>query len=44
LLFIIDKTADKSNIEKFGEDYRRYMQKVPRLNPLLGIYKFFQRK
>ena len=29
--------ADKDGIKKFGEEYKRYMQKVPRANFLLGI-------
>ena len=31
--------ADKSGIEKFGEDYKAYMKKVPRANFLLGIIR-----
>ena len=31
--------ADKSSIEKFGEDYKAYMRKVPRTNFLLGIIR-----
>ena len=29
--------ADKDSIEKFGDDYKQYMQRVPRANFLLGI-------
>ena len=36
--------ADKRLIEKFGDDYKRYMQKVPRANFLLGIIRLLQRK
>jgi protein-S-isoprenylcysteine O-methyltransferase Ste14 len=36
--------ADKRLIEKFGDDYRQYMQKVPRTNFLLGIIRLLQRK
>ncbi|MFX1499697.1 MAG: methyltransferase family protein [Promethearchaeota archaeon] len=32
---------DKNLIEKFGEEYKIYREKVPRLNPLLGIIKYF---
>ena len=35
---------EKSNIEKFGDDYKRYMQKVPRANFLLGIIRPLQHK
>jgi protein-S-isoprenylcysteine O-methyltransferase Ste14 len=36
--------ADKDAIEKFGNDYKKYMQKVPRTNLLLGIIRVLQRK
>jgi protein-S-isoprenylcysteine O-methyltransferase Ste14 len=29
--------ADKACIEKFGEEYVRYMQRVPRVNPVAGL-------
>jgi protein-S-isoprenylcysteine O-methyltransferase Ste14 len=35
---------DKKLIEKFGEDYERYKKKVPRLNPILGLIKYFSRR
>lgn len=31
--------ADSSLIEKFGDDYREYMKKVPRMNIVWGIKK-----
>ena len=31
--------ADKDAIEKFGEDYKTYMKRVPRANFLLGIMR-----
>jgi protein-S-isoprenylcysteine O-methyltransferase Ste14 len=34
--------ADQDCIEKFGEAYRDYMQKVPAVNFLAGIYRFLQ--
>ena len=34
-------SEDRMLIEKFGEDYTSYKKKVPRLNPLLGIIKYF---
>ena len=37
-------TEDKKLIEKFGEDYKKYIAKVPRLNPILGIIRYFIRK
>jgi protein-S-isoprenylcysteine O-methyltransferase Ste14/NAD-dependent dihydropyrimidine dehydrogenase PreA subunit len=33
---------EKGLILKFGDDYRRYMQEVPRLNPLPGIIRFLR--
>jgi protein-S-isoprenylcysteine O-methyltransferase Ste14 len=35
--------ADESLVEKFGDDYRCYMQRVPRLNFLSGIVRLLQR-
>ncbi len=31
--------ADRSCIEKFGDDYKRYMQKAPRVNVVAGIVR-----
>ena len=31
--------ADKYCIEKFGDDYKRYMERVPRVNFITGIIK-----
>ena len=36
--------ADKDLIKKFGDDYRQYMEKVPRANFLLGIIRYLQRR
>lgn len=36
--------ADKGLIEKFGDDYERYMQRVSGLNPLVGIILLLKRK
>ncbi|MFX1316054.1 MAG: methyltransferase family protein [Promethearchaeota archaeon] len=35
---------DKKLIDKFGENYNRYKEKVPRLNPILGIIKYYSHK
>jgi protein-S-isoprenylcysteine O-methyltransferase Ste14 len=35
--------ADKDAIEKFGDDYKKYMQKVPRANFILGIIRYLRR-
>lgn len=36
--------ADQLNIEKFGQDYQRYMQNVPKTNFILGIIRLLQRR
>jgi protein-S-isoprenylcysteine O-methyltransferase Ste14 len=35
---------EQMSIEKFGDDYKRYMQKVPRMNLFLGIIRFLRRR
>jgi protein-S-isoprenylcysteine O-methyltransferase Ste14 len=40
--YLIILSADQHNIEKFGDDYKRYMQKVPRMNFLLGIIRLLR--
>jgi len=42
--YLIILSGDERNIEKFGDDYKRYMQRVPRMNLLLGVFRFFRRK
>jgi len=37
-------SEDKNLIEKFGEDYKRYKENVPRLNPILSIIKYYSQK
>jgi protein-S-isoprenylcysteine O-methyltransferase Ste14 len=36
--------ADKRLIEKFGDEYKKYMRNVPRANFLLGIIRLLRRK
>ena len=36
--------ADKDSIKKFGDDYKQYMQKVPRANFIIGIIRHLRRK
>jgi protein-S-isoprenylcysteine O-methyltransferase Ste14/NAD-dependent dihydropyrimidine dehydrogenase PreA subunit len=36
--------AEKGLILKFGEDYKRYMQKVPRMNIIVGIIRLLRRR
>jgi len=43
-LTYVDLTrADKDAIEKFGDDYKAYMKKVPRANFVLGIIRRFRK-
>ncbi len=35
---------EKINLEKFGGAYQRYQQEVPRMNILLGIYRWMRRR
>ncbi len=45
LMYIDLLRADKQLIEKFGNDYKKYMKKVPRANFVLGIIRLlFERK
>jgi protein-S-isoprenylcysteine O-methyltransferase Ste14 len=39
LTYIDLNRADEGSIEKFGDDYKAYMKKVPRANFLLGIIR-----
>jgi protein-S-isoprenylcysteine O-methyltransferase Ste14 len=43
-LYVDILIADKHELEKFGDDYRRYMQSVPRINFLLGILRLLRRR
>ena len=36
--------ADRRLVEKFGDAYRRYMERVPRVNFVLGVVRLLQRK
>ncbi|MEA3327446.1 MAG: isoprenylcysteine carboxylmethyltransferase family protein [Chloroflexota bacterium] len=36
--------GDRSNINKFGDDYVGYMEQVPRINLITGIINFMKRK
>ena len=39
LVYVDTFKADQSCIEKFGDDYKRYMQKAPRVNFVAGIIR-----
>ncbi|MCK5030932.1 MAG: isoprenylcysteine carboxylmethyltransferase family protein [Thermoplasmatales archaeon] len=36
-VYLISRQEDQRLIEKFGDEYKDYMQKVPRMNLLVGI-------
>jgi len=36
--------ADKDAIEKFGDEYRAYMKRVPRMNILIGILRYLRQR
>jgi protein-S-isoprenylcysteine O-methyltransferase Ste14 len=36
--------ADKHELEKFGDDYKRYMRSVPRINFIVGIIRLLRRR
>jgi len=41
-LYVINE--EKNLIVKFGDDYRHYMERVPSMNPLLGVIRLVRRK
>jgi len=44
ILYWSTKEEEKRLIERFGDDYRTYMQRVPRMNLILGIIRFWRRQ
>jgi protein-S-isoprenylcysteine O-methyltransferase Ste14 len=43
LTFVDLLRADKRLVERFGDDYAKYMQRVPRANFALGIIRLFRK-
>lgn len=43
ILYWSTREEEKRLIEQFGDEYRSYMQRVPRINLILGIYRSFLR-
>jgi protein-S-isoprenylcysteine O-methyltransferase Ste14 len=35
---------EQMSVEKFGDDYKRYMERVPRMNFLLGVMRLLRRR
>ncbi len=44
LVYLDTLKTDRQCIEKFGEEYERYMEMVPRVNVLLGAARLLRRK
>ena len=44
LSYLIALDADRFGVERFGEDYTRYMQTVPRINLVLGLIRLLRRR
>jgi len=42
--YLIILSDEEQNFEKFGDDYKHYMQKVPRINFVLGVIRLLQRR
>lgn len=43
LLYASTRVEDRYLVEQFGEDYRDYMQRVPRMNLVLGLIRRWRR-
>ena len=43
-LYLQALNEEKVNIRKWGDEYRRYMKKVPRFNFILGLWRWARRK
>jgi protein-S-isoprenylcysteine O-methyltransferase Ste14 len=44
LIYPVIQAADQEGIEKFGDEYRQYMRRVPQINFPLGIFRLIQAK
>jgi protein-S-isoprenylcysteine O-methyltransferase Ste14 len=43
-VYLVSRQEDHLNIERFDNDYKRYMQRVPRMNLLLGVIRLLRRR
>ncbi|MGB3347108.1 MAG: isoprenylcysteine carboxylmethyltransferase family protein [Candidatus Humimicrobiia bacterium] len=41
-VYLISRQEEQTNIEKFGNEYKRYMQKVPGMNLLVGVIRMIR--
>lgn len=44
ILYWGSKEEEERLIERFGNDYRAYMQRVPRINAILGVIRLMNRR
>lgn len=44
LIYLDIQTADQEGIEKFGDEYRQYMQRVPQVNFILGLIRIIKKR
>ena len=44
LIYVDIQAADREGINKFGDEYHEYMQRVPQTNFLLGMIRFLRKK
>jgi protein-S-isoprenylcysteine O-methyltransferase Ste14 len=42
--YLIILSDEQKNIEKFGDDYRQYMRKVPRMNIVIGLVRVLRHR
>jgi protein-S-isoprenylcysteine O-methyltransferase Ste14 len=42
-LYVDIQAADREGIEKFGDEYRQYMRRVPQINIPLGLFRLWRR-
>ena len=42
--YLLIHSEDQQNIEKFGDDYKRYKEKVPGMNFVIGVIRMLQRR
>ncbi len=42
--YLIILSDEEQNLEKFGDDYKRYMEKVPRIDFVVGIMRSLRRR